>query len=192
MTLHEAEAEAVAEAGCIKQTVRARLVTNPHSLHLQQLGELVQSSMEAVTELHQMLDVIHSWKVSGNKLEKLRLGFRQLPAGQQLQQVAEIVPAVERNPVNVLIQHHPGGHQELPESPGVDPPLVVLVEIDPALSEELDGVAGVHVLLHVELPEIELPDAASVIVGAACRQIALLVGEGEPELDQLEHVDVVL
>ena len=68
------------------------------------------------------------------------------------------------------------------------------MEIDAALAEELDGVVGEDVLVDVELAEVELPDArgGGGGGGAARGEVALLVGEGESQLDELEHVDVLL
>eukprot|EP00268_Persea_americana_P029904 TRINITY_DN288_c2_g2_i1.p2 TRINITY_DN288_c2_g2~~TRINITY_DN288_c2_g2_i1.p2 ORF type:complete len:149 (+),score=17.55 TRINITY_DN288_c2_g2_i1:506-952(+) len=89
-----------------------------------------------------------------------------------------------------VVQDDPRRHEELPKAGGVDAPLVVLPEVDPALAEELDGVIGVDVAAHIEFPEIELPDAEPV--GAAGGEVAVLVGEGETELDQFKEIDVGL
>lgn len=79
---------------------------------------------------------------------------------------------------------------------GVDAVFVVPLEIDAALAQELDGVVGKDVLVDVEFAEVELPDAAArvgfFVVAAAHGKVAVLVGEGEAQLDEFEHVDVVL
>ena len=67
---------------------------------------------------------------------------------------------------------------------GVDPLLLVLLELDPRVLEEVHRVLGVHVLRQVEL-EVELP-GGDPRVG----QLTLLVQERHPQLDDLQQVDV--
>lgn len=171
-------------------------MANSDPFDLQQLGELVQTAVKAVAELHEVLDVVYGGKIHVDQIEKLRLRIGQILTRQELQQVPEIVTAMESNPMNVVIQNDPGGHEKFPETAGVDAVLVVLLEIDAALAQKLDGIVGEDVLVDVELPEIELPDAARVgivvDVGGTRGKVAVLVRECEPQLDELEHVDVVL
>lgn len=75
---------------------------------------------------------------------------------------------------------------------GVDAVFVVPLEINPALPQELDGVVGEDVLVNVEFAKVELPDAARAGFVAARGKVAVLVGESEAQLDEFEHVDVVL
>lgn len=89
-----------------------------------------------------------------------------------------------------IIQHDARRHQQLGEPERVNALLAVPTEIDPALPQEIDGVAGIGVIFEVEFAEIELPDAAAA--GAAIGEVAEGIREGEPELDELEHVDVGL
>jgi hypothetical protein len=60
----------------------------------------------------------------------------------------------------------------------------VFFELDARVLEQVDGVLGVHVLRQVEL-EVELPGG-----GTAFRQLSLVVQEGQPQLDDLQEVDV--
>lgn len=106
-------------------------MTDPNSLHLQQLRQLVQPTVEAVAELHQVLNIIHRREINVDQLEEAGLRIRQVLAREELQQVPEIVSAVERDPVHVLVQHDPGGHQQLGESTRLDPLSSVLGEVDP-------------------------------------------------------------
>ena len=152
-------------------------MAHANPLNLQQLRKLVQPSVEAVAELHQVLDVIHHRKIHLDQIEEPGLRLRHAPACQQLQEVPEIVPAVEGNPVHGVVQHDPGGHEELPEPVHVDPFLAVLLEVDPALAQQLDRVAREDVFADVELAEVELPDAGAL--RAAGREVTILVGESE-------------
>lgn len=97
---------------------------------------------------------------------------------------------MKSDPVDRLIQHNPRRHQQLSEAKRIDPFLVVLVEINAALRQEIDGITGAEVVFDIELTEIELPDAAPA--GAAAGEVTEGIGEGEAELDQFEHVDVGL
>ena len=165
-------------------------MTNPNSLNLKQLRQLVQTTVETITELHQVLNVVNPREINSNHLKESHLSLRQIPTRQQLQQVTEVVPAVERHPVNILIQHNPRRHQKLRESPRIDAVSFILIEIDPGLAEQLDGVVCEDVGGEVELAEVELPDAVLAVVGTAGREVSSLVGEREAELDHLEQVDV--
>lgn len=167
-------------------------MANPNPLDLQQLSELVQASMEAVAKLHEVFYVVHSWEIHVYQIEEAHLCIGQILTRQELQQVPEIVTAVESNPMNVVIQDDPGGHEKLPETVGVDAVFVVPLEINPALPQELDGVVGEDVLVNVEFAKVELPDAARAGFVAARGKVAVLVGESEAQLDEFEHVDVVL
>ncbi|URE02866.1 hypothetical protein MUK42_07226, partial [Musa troglodytarum] len=173
-----------------EQAVGTSLVADPDPLNIKQLGELVEPPMEAVAELHEMLDVVHGREVYPDEIEEASLGVGEVLASEHLKKVAEVITAVEGDPVDGVIKHDTRRHEELAEAVGVDPLVVVLLEVDAALAEELDGVGREDVQLHVEFAEVELPYAAAV--GAAGGQVAELVGEGEAELDQLEHVDVGL
>lgn len=152
-------------------------MADANPLHLQQLRELVQPSMEAVAELHQVLDIIYHRKIHLDQIEEPGLRVRQAPACQQLQEVAEIVAAVEGNPAHGVVQHDPGGHEELPEPVHVDSILAVLLEVDSALAQQLDRVAREDVFADVELAEVELPDAGAL--RAAGGKVPVFVGEGE-------------
>lgn len=146
--------------------------------------------MEAVAELHEVFDIVHGWEVNPDQIEEADLGVGEVLASEHLEKVTEIIAAVECDPMNGVIKHDPGRHEELTKPLGVDPFLAVPLEVDAALPEELDGVGSEDVALQVELAEIELPDAAAA--AAAGREVAALVGESEAELDELEHVDVGL
>ncbi|URD92539.1 hypothetical protein MUK42_18343 [Musa troglodytarum] len=155
----------------LSRTMKERLLQlpesagDPHPLDIEQLGKLVEPPMEAVAEFHDVLDVVHSREVDVDEIEEAGLGVREVLASEKLE-------------------------KELAKALGINPRLIVLLEIDAALAEKVDGVGREDVLLDVELAEIELPYAATV--GAAGGEGAELVGEGETELDEFEHVDIGL
>jgi hypothetical protein len=60
----------------------------------------------------------------------------------------------------------------------------VFFELDARVLEQVDGVLGVHVLRQVEL-EVELPGGGPVL-----RHLSLVVQEGQPQLDDLQQVDI--
>jgi hypothetical protein len=171
-----------------EQTVGPGLVAGPDALHVQRLRQLVEPAVQVVAELHQVLDIIQSGEVGPQQVEKLVLARRQILAREQLQQVPEVVPAVKGNPMHVLVQHNPRRHEQLPEPLRVNPPLLVALEIDPALLQQLNRVVRVHVLPEVKLPEIELPHTR--LPRPAPRQRAILIRERQPQLYQLQHVHI--
>ena len=61
----------------------------------------------------------------------------------------------------------------------VDAPLAVGLEINAAVAQQLDAVLSVHVLVDVELPEVELPGA---VVAVHQGQPALRVAERQAQL----------
>jgi len=136
-----------------------------------------------------LLDVVQHREEDLGELQELIQGVGHFPAGEQPEHVAEVVAAVERDPLDVVVEHDPGRHHQLGEASGVDPLGSEAVEVDPAEAEHVDGVGAVGVGALVEAPEVELPDAAPA-PRAERRELAGLVGEGEAKLDELEHVDV--
>ena len=94
---------------------------------------------------------------------------------------------MESHPLDSIIEDDTRGHQEFPESLRVDAHLIIALEVDPGGHEELNGVVGEDVVLRIELTKVELPDAAPAV---GRREITLIVGEGETQLDELEEVDV--
>lgn len=53
-------------------------MANPNPLDLQQLSELVQASMEAVAELHEVLYVIHSGEIHVYQIKEPNLRIGQI------------------------------------------------------------------------------------------------------------------
>jgi len=98
---------------------------------------------------------------------------------------------VEGDPVYGIVEHDAGGHEELCEPSRIDAALGVAAEVDAAATEQLDGVGGEDVARVVELAEVELPDAAAA-ASTEGRQLAARPGEGEAELDEVQHVNVGL
>ncbi|KAJ0890653.1 hypothetical protein HanRHA438_Chr09g0426221 [Helianthus annuus] len=85
-------------------------MTDPNSLHLQQLRKLVQSSMKTVTKLHQMLNVINGREKHIDQIKESGLCIGQTPASQNLQQITKIIPTVKRHPIHTVVQHNAGRH----------------------------------------------------------------------------------
>jgi hypothetical protein len=171
--------------------IRACLVADSNPGNVEQLGELVQPAVEAVAEPHQVLYVVYDGEVYLDEVEESRHGVWQVCAGEQLEQVTEIVAAVEGHPAHVGVEDDAGGHEQLSEATGVGSVRSVAGEVDPAAAEQIDGVGGGDVGPGVESAEVELPDAGSA-GRAEGWEPAMLVREGEPKLDELEHVDVGL
>jgi hypothetical protein len=137
------------------------LVGLPDTLHVEELGELVQAAVQAVAELHEVLDVVDGGEVNLHEPEEAGLRVGEGVAGEDLEQVPEVVAGVEGDPADGVAEHDPGGHEQLGEAARVDAALGVAAEVDAAVAEQLDGVGGVDVARVVELAEVELPDAAA-------------------------------
>lgn len=155
-------------------------MASTESLNLEQLGQTIQSSMQIIAELHEMLDVIEVGKVHPDEVEETTLGGRQAPIHYELEQVTEIIATVEGDPSNVLIQDDPRRHEQLCEAVRVHAPFAVLLEIDATLAQQLDGIGGVSILPDVEFPEIELPHAVSI--RAAVWEVAVFIRKRQPQL----------
>ncbi|KAB1226741.1 hypothetical protein CJ030_MR4G013723 [Morella rubra] len=65
-------------------------------------------------------------------IKEPHLGVWQILACQQLEQVLEVVPAVESYSVDIIVQNNTGGHEQLSEAHRTNAFLVVLREIDAA------------------------------------------------------------
>mmetsp|Transcript_16727 Transcript_16727/g.42490 ORF Transcript_16727/g.42490 Transcript_16727/m.42490 type:complete len:350 (-) Transcript_16727:427-1476(-) len=170
--------------GC-EQAIRASLVHGSHALGAELLGKLVETGFErgALHLGHDVLDVVQAGKVGVQQAEELLLLGGQRRKGEELEQVAKIVTAVERDPLDVLDEDKAGTHKRLAELVHIDPHLLVQLKVDAAPDEKIDRVLGVHVVGEAEL-EVELP-ARTVVC-----EIAILVGKRDAELDELEQVHV--
>eukprot|EP00964_Phaeocystis_antarctica_P049726 scaffold28807_cov67-Phaeocystis_antarctica.AAC.18 len=185
-----------------EERVGAGVVLGPDALHLQVLGQLVEPALEVLTRLHQVLDVVDLREVELELIEELVLLEGQRPAREHLEQVAEVVARVEGDPLDVVAQHDPRGDEQLRKVNRVDAALLVLRKVEAgALKAGQSVLAGVRAApparqgwcggkqeagggaLEGEF-EVELK-------GADARgQLALLVTEGEANLDDLQKVDV--
>lgn len=174
-----------------QQRVRAGLVAGPHTLDIKKLTEPAQAAVEVAAEPHEVLDVVEHREVDSDEVKEGGHVVRQVPAGEQPEQVPEVVPAVEGDPLHVGVEHDARRHEQLGEADRVGPLSGEPIEVDAAGAEHLDGVGVGRVGPGVEPAEVELPDAAPA-PRPPPREVAALVGEGEAELDELEHVDVGL
>lgn len=86
-----------------EQTIRTSLMADPYPLYIQQLSKLVEPSMEAIAELHQVLNVVNRREVNLDEIKEPDLRLRQVLASEQLEEVTEVVPAVERDPVHGVV-----------------------------------------------------------------------------------------
>lgn len=163
-------------------------MADPNPLYIKQLGKLTETAMEIVAELHEMLDVVHCGEEDLDEIKELGLCFREASASDDLKKVAEIIATMEGNPLDVIVENYTRGHEELSKVDRINATFSVLFEIDPAIMQELNGIAGKDVSIDVELAEVELPDAADTIV--AGRKVAVLIGKGKTELDHVQHVHV--
>lgn len=64
--------------------------------HLKHLGKLIQAPMQILAEPHQVLDVKDDWEVDVEQLKEFSLVCRDGLAGQNLEQVAEVVPTAHQ------------------------------------------------------------------------------------------------
>ena len=106
-------------------------------------------------------DIPKLGEVCAHDVEEATLVFGQALCSQKLDQIAEIVPAMERQPVHFIRKDKAGRGEELPKRVEVDSHLAVLIELNPALLQKLDGRLGEHVLVEVEF-EVEHPGARKV------------------------------
>lgn len=90
---------------------------------------------------------------------------------------------MERDPLHVVEEDESGRDEEFAKVLDGDTVLLVSLKVDAGLCEEFDRFGGVHVVVDAEL-EIELPCAD------ARRELAILVAQGQAELDDSEQVDV--
>jgi hypothetical protein len=70
--------------------------------HLKHVGHLLQPSLEIFTGLHEIFDIVDVGKVDLERLEELGFALRQLGVGEDAEQVAEVVSAVEGDPLHVV------------------------------------------------------------------------------------------
>lgn len=147
----------------------------PDSLHLKTLRHRAQSAEEIVAETNHVFDIENPREKHLHQIQKLRLLLRQIPPGEEPQQVPEVVPAVERHPLYLLVEHYSRSHEKIREPFGLDADSAVSIEVDPRAAEKLDGVRGVHVGPEVEFSEVELPDALP-LVGSEGWEVSLVVG----------------
>lgn len=90
---------------------------------------------------------------------------------------------MERDPLHVVEEDQSGRDEEFAEVLNGDTVLLVSLEVDARLCEEFDRFGGVHVVVDAEL-EVELPRAD------ARGELAVLVAQGQTELNDPEQVDV--
>ncbi|GIX60999.1 peptidyl-tRNA hydrolase, PTH1 family [Babesia caballi] len=171
VALHELEERATGH-----QAVAASLVLRPDPLDVQMLRYALQAA--ATRQLYrplvkQELDIVQRGEKVVEQLEEVRL------------HVGKVVAAVEAHPDDVLVHDEAGRDDELPEVRDVNPLALVLVEVDSALFQQLNGVVGIHVALQVEL-EVKLPRRYPV------GRLPVGVRKGEPQLDELEEVHIAL
>ena len=144
-----------------QQAVGSGLVALSHrSSHLQFPGHPLQPPVHPLAEPGHMLHVVHvAPEQPSMQTQELSQTLRQRPPGQHLDQVREVVGAVEGHPANgsdAVEQRWPPEESRKFRGLHASPP--VSVEVDPVAAEKIDRVRGVVVLLGVEVPEIELPD----------------------------------
>ncbi|TYZ66592.1 hypothetical protein PybrP1_002589 [[Pythium] brassicae (nom. inval.)] len=170
------------ERGGREQRVRARLMHRAYSLDLEVLGEAAEAAHLVKVHGH-VLEVERGREVRVQQVEERLLLRRQRRAREHLEQVAKVGRAVERDPLDVVAEHEPGGHEQLAEARDLDAHLLVLGEVDARLLEHLDRVLRVHVLAQAEL-EVELPH------GYVAHEGAVLVEKRHAQLDDAQQVDV--
>lgn len=176
-----------------QQAIRTGLVALPnHPVHLKHLANPVQTAIEVRAEPHQVLHVENPIpEEHPHERQEIHQPLRQRAAREELHQVPEVVRAVERDPRHAVVADEPWRHHQLPEPLRVDAGLPIPIEVDALAAEELHRVVRVGVTRHVEIAEIELPDEGG-FGGSEAGEVAVGVGEGEADLDEVEAIDVGL
>ena len=81
------------------------LGTDP--LDLQHVRHLLESALQVLARLHQVLEVVNVREVELEILEKLGLALGKVLVRQDAEEVAEVIAAVERQPLDVVEQNDP-------------------------------------------------------------------------------------
>lgn len=63
-----------------QQAITSGEVASPHPLDFQQLCDFVQPTMQAIAELHQMLDIVNGREIHINQRKEASLRIRQILA----------------------------------------------------------------------------------------------------------------
>ena len=95
------------EGQACKERVGAGLVLRALALDLEHVGHLLQAALQVLARLHQVLEVVDVREVELEVLEKLGLALGQVLVGEDAEKVAEVVAAVERQPLDVVEQNDP-------------------------------------------------------------------------------------
>lgn len=90
-------------------------------------------------------DVLDVRELELHAVEKLFFGLRQLTAGYHLVELAEVVSAVKRYPLDFRLEHQAADREPLREVLHVDALVTHLNEVYAALLEQRDGVFVVRV-----------------------------------------------
>ena len=126
--------------------------------HIKGLGYPVQPTVETRTVPHQVFHIVNpSTKEDSDEFEELAQLARQDSLSQHLDQVSEVVRAVEGDPLDEVVAHEPRRHHQLGEPDRLNAELAVPLEVDPLAPQQLDRVVRVGVTRHVEVVEVELP-----------------------------------
>lgn len=154
-----------------------------NAAHLQIIGHVLQTTLQGLAGAHQVFDVINAREPLVQQIEKVGLLRRQRHARYQLEQVAKVVPGVERDPLDILKQRKPGCNQHFTKVLVVDTIVQEPVKVEPGLGQELERVGRTHVVVHIE-PEVELPCTG------VRRKVSFLVAHRDTQLDQMQEIDV--
>lgn len=63
-----------------QQAIASGLVAGSHPLYFKQLGDFVQPAVQAIAELHQMLDIINRREIQTDQSKEASLRIRQILA----------------------------------------------------------------------------------------------------------------
>lgn len=103
-------------------------------------------------------DVLDIGELELHTVEKLVFGLRQLTAGYHLVEVAEVLAAVKRYPLDFRLENQAADGEPLGKVLDLDAFVAHLNEVYATLLEQRDGVFVVRVDVQVE-EEVELPGA---------------------------------
>jgi len=90
--------------------------------------------------------------------------------------------------MHIFVQHHARGHDKFVEAMQINSLLLILLEINPTLLQQLNGIMCIYINIDVEFPEIEFPD--TMLIRTACGKIPILVRKCEAQLNQFQQIHI--
>ena len=157
-----------------------------------------------VDGVQDVLDVEEAREVEGEEVEELGFGGGQRGGGGEAQQIGEVVRRVEGDEGDVRVEDEAGGDEQLAELSHIDAIAGVQLKVETRLQQQVDTILRIHIHIQREL-EMKLPHITHHTITTttsntshtttshlARYQIPILVHQRQPQLYQLEHIDIQL